>query len=153
MYYVRRALMHLLVWLTAAATLLAGTPHVQCRCPDGTFKPVCFAPVGMETCCCCSESGEPEETPPSCCQETMKQQQTPQGPTFGHDGCQRILVEPSPVTSERTDAPTQQAVAVAIASVACFQAVTIPEPATNPMSSASVLPSLDLQLVLQHFVI
>ena len=153
MRFVRRALVHSFVWLTAAATLLAGTPHVQCRCPSGVLKPVCFAPVGMETCCCCSESGESDDTPPSCCQKKTERKQAPEGPAFGHDGCQRLLVEPSPVTSERSDVQTEQAAANAMAHVVCFDAVAVSEPTAHTKSSDFVLPFLDLQLVLQHFVI
>lgn len=144
--------MHSFVWLTAAATLLAGTPHVQCRCPGGVLKPVCFAPLGMEPCCCC-EPGAGDDAPPSCCPHAAAKQQGPDGPVFGHDGCQRTLVEPSPATSQRGDVQNEQAAANAMANVICLDAVAVSKPARTTKSNTSVLPSLDLQLVLQHFVI
>jgi len=150
MYYVRRALVHSFVWLTAAATLLAGTPHVQCRCPDGTFKPVCFAPVGMEPCCCCAETDADE--PPSCCQP-KKRNQADDGPVFGHDGCQRTVVEPDPATAQRGDVEKEQAAVTSMANVAGVVTAVASQPSVSITSSTPVLPPLDLQLVLQHFLI
>jgi hypothetical protein len=65
------------VCLAALLALLAGAPRVQCRCPDGRFKPFCLGflfhnagPAG-----CCGATGpypsqatqEPEAAPPCCC--------------------------------------------------------------------------------------
>jgi len=54
------------IWVTAIMTLIAGTPHFVCRCPNGNVKPFCFAvPIGTTGCCCggacCSSGGS------SCC--------------------------------------------------------------------------------------
>lgn len=164
----RHALMHCFVWLTAAATLLAGTPHVQCRCPRGTLKPARLASVGMESCCCCSQPGEAEpgkaapdeaapgeadDAPPSCCRQKTDRKPAADGASYGHDGCQRTLVEPSPATSERADVPMERASVTAMANVVCLDAVVVSQPAADTKSKSPVLPSLDLHLVLQHFVI
>src|ERR1019366_7460198 len=44
----------LTVWSTAAATLLAGTPHYNCRCPDGSIKRFCFSSASGQSSCCCN---------------------------------------------------------------------------------------------------
>src|SRR5687767_4870311 len=59
---------HLLVWATAATTLLASTPHVRCRCPDGSLKPVCFSFLTSTTSNCCGQHGHDKEEVPACCQ-------------------------------------------------------------------------------------
>lgn len=48
------------IWLTAIMTLIAGTPHLVCRCPNGHVKPSCLSLFsGKTSCCgnsCCSAS-------------------------------------------------------------------------------------------------
>lgn len=41
------------VWLTAVMTLVAGLPHFQCACPDGSTKPVCVEVASAAPGCCC----------------------------------------------------------------------------------------------------
>lgn len=49
----RQLLLTGLVWLTAGMTLVAGTPHFQCKCPNGTVKPFCIRTMlGLSTDCC-----------------------------------------------------------------------------------------------------
>ena len=68
----------LLTWLTAAMTLVAGTPHYTCRCPSGAIKPFClgisfaWAKNGKETanCCCNGRCCTPQDTNSSCCKST-----------------------------------------------------------------------------------
>src|SRR5947209_9321824 len=45
-----------LVWLTAAMTVVAGTPHFACRCPDGHVKPFCLGLASKTTGCCCGSA-------------------------------------------------------------------------------------------------
>jgi hypothetical protein len=54
MRWLRRASLTLLVWLTAAMTLVAGTPHFTCRCPNGRVKPFCFGTAFQKSGCCCN---------------------------------------------------------------------------------------------------
>jgi hypothetical protein len=42
-----------LVWLTAAMTLVAGSPHFACLCPNGQVKRVCTGSLSRSTGCCC----------------------------------------------------------------------------------------------------
>ncbi len=41
------------VWLTAIATLVAGFPYFECRCPGGQNKPFCPGTPSPTSCCCC----------------------------------------------------------------------------------------------------
>jgi hypothetical protein len=41
------------VLLTAIMTLIAGTPHLSCLCPDGATKPVCSPLAADPSGCCC----------------------------------------------------------------------------------------------------
>jgi hypothetical protein len=84
----------LIVWSTAATTLLAGTPHFDCRCPDGSIKRFCFNSTTSESPCCCSgtscgsnsndaksccrkkNSGSQSTTKPSCCCKKSMAQNT-----------------------------------------------------------------------------
>jgi hypothetical protein len=56
MYQLRRLSLAVLVWLTAAMTLVASTPHFSCRCPDGRVKPFCFGLPSKKAMCCCNGS-------------------------------------------------------------------------------------------------
>src|SRR6187431_2680791 len=62
-----------LVWAAAASMLLGATPHLICRCPDGTIKHFCFGQSRDGSCCsaakCCSASQEKKR---SCCHESSK---------------------------------------------------------------------------------
>jgi hypothetical protein len=98
---------HLLVWVTAATSLLAGTPHVSCRCPDGSQKPVCFAFLTSATSACCGQNhdeqaGDEQDDMPSCCQHRNSQPK-PSLPSEDEDGgalgqveCQKSLVQAEP---------------------------------------------------------
>jgi hypothetical protein len=149
----RAVLVHCVVWLTAATTLLAGTPHLQCRCPNGLLKPVCFASVNVEACCCCGVvQDQDDEAPPSCCQSTHAKATEAAGATFRPSGCQKTLVEPHSATWHRTAwAEPQQT--VNIWAYADFSAVMIVRAVNSTTLTYTLPPPLDLHLVLQHFVI
>jgi integrase len=67
----RRTAGVLIVWATAATTLLASTPHYDCRCPDGTIKRFCFSSTTSESSCCCSGTGcgSKSNDAKSCCRK------------------------------------------------------------------------------------
>jgi hypothetical protein len=44
------------IWLTALMTLVAGSPHFDCRCPNGHIKPFCLALLAGKSGCCCEGS-------------------------------------------------------------------------------------------------
>jgi hypothetical protein len=117
----------LVVWATAATTLLAGTPHFDCRCPDGSIKRFCFGPASGEwSCCfngkgcgaksneiksCCRKgrSGSQATVKPSCCSKQNKRERssvTPRkqpvdGLTLRGAGCQKTLAAPEFQSSVR----------------------------------------------------
>jgi hypothetical protein len=55
------------VWLTAAMTLLAGFPHLDCRCPDGRVKPFCLDLTSQAGRCCCGGALYPSARGGKCC--------------------------------------------------------------------------------------
>ncbi len=61
MVLVRRTALAGLVWLTAAMTLVAGFPHLDCRCPGGQLKRFCLGSSKGSACCCggaCCSGGD-----------------------------------------------------------------------------------------------
>lgn len=90
----------LVVWATAASTLLGTAPRFVCRCPDGSIKYFCFGPVVEEPSSCCGKSccgnGRSEgqqaaseksnKSKPPCC---ALQKATPANP--GPVGAQRTI--------------------------------------------------------------
>ncbi len=57
--------------LAACLTLLSGTPHFDCLCPDGHLKLFCSSfSSGSSSCCCrgsCCGAGAGEKKPARCC--------------------------------------------------------------------------------------
>ncbi len=110
----RRTALSLLVWLTAVATLVGGTPRFTCRCPNGEVKPFC---VGMSfgtakanqkksECCCnggCCSSGiqgrNPSREPGASCCGDHHDQASGAGPGAGSQlrgaCCTRTLAQGS----------------------------------------------------------
>ncbi len=87
----RKTCLAVLVWVTAASTLVAGIPHFVCRCPDGQASRHPGSPAEESPgCCCCkccgstnaaeSDSGEgtfpdaPKVSTVSCCGQSNRQQ-------------------------------------------------------------------------------
>lgn len=93
------------IWATAVSTLLAGMPHLQCRCPDGRIKPFCLSILFASTCCdraCCidaagSQSGHEIQPSPSkksccCCQASQRPER---GEQIRPRECQKTIVKAS----------------------------------------------------------
>ena len=115
----------MMVWATAATTLLAGTPHYDCRCPDGSIKTFCFGSTSGESSCCCSGACSKAKNRKSCCRKDSSgsrsaakpacccKQSKPAGasvasakmplnePVVRGSCCQKILVEPEIQSSVR----------------------------------------------------
>jgi hypothetical protein len=103
------------VWLTAIMTLVAGTPHFVCRCPNGNVKPFCFAFLSGKNggCCdgsCCSASQVDEGKgfaalasfsatgikKSCCCCKTHQEKASDPSRTdanLGNARCQKVLVD------------------------------------------------------------
>jgi hypothetical protein len=73
----------MIVWATAATTLLASTPHYDCRCPDGTIKRFCFNSTTSESPCCCSGTncGSNSNDAKSCCRKKTPSRQSTTKPS------------------------------------------------------------------------
>jgi hypothetical protein len=73
------------VWATAVSTLLAGSPRLDCRCPDGRVKPFCLSILFQSACCdgsCCSEAtrdgnGQATTKPSCCCRASQQSGEQP----------------------------------------------------------------------------
>lgn len=111
---VRKTALALFIGLTAICTLLAGTPHIQCRCPNGRLKLFCLSSSTKTSKCCCDGSccGSAEgsaETAPSnseshcCCGNRQNSDETgtppSTGPSLQENGCSKKLVLPEMQTS------------------------------------------------------
>jgi len=94
------------VSLTAAMTLVAGLPRLECRCPDGHVKPVCLSLfIGSSGCCCggscCVARGESgccaadktapakSRTCPHCSKPAKVVNAAREGPCFQSSPCTR----------------------------------------------------------------
>jgi hypothetical protein len=166
------------IWLTAIMTLVAGTPHFDCRCPKGNVKPFCLALLTGKTGCCCegsccsATSGEdvktlaahasPSATVPKetcCCCEAHQENTNSESrnePKLGNVGCQKTLAEAiMAVPAPAVKAPVQDLTTHLI--------VPAPEPVTGQdgFGACGCLfvnhyhwpPPTDLVTVLKHFLI
>jgi|SRR5579875_763153 hypothetical protein len=102
------------IWATAISTLLAGVPHLQCRCPDGHIKPFCLSILVPSTCCdrsCCagpageqverSDQGLTTTKPCCCCCQAARQAASQPSEQIRPIGCQKTFTEGQP--APRTD--------------------------------------------------
>lgn len=119
MRLLRKSTMSMLVWMTAASTLMGSTPHTICRCPDGTLKLFCCGVTSHESPCCCGEkccssskrgegcccklasSAKQTGVKPSCCNKPTAKpaacrtaSTASEGLMIGGTCCQMILVQP-----------------------------------------------------------
>jgi hypothetical protein len=102
MIRLRRTLLAVLVWLTAATTLVAGVPHFDCLCPNGDRKPFCLGLASKATSCCCGGACCGTGGGASCCQAqasccshhkaTSAKRPSNKHYQIGRTGCQRSLV-------------------------------------------------------------
>jgi hypothetical protein len=71
-----RAVRLTLVWAAALLTPVAGTPHVDCLCPDGHVKLFCLSFSLRPTACCCGGSCCSSGGGCSCCNKQAPAQET-----------------------------------------------------------------------------
>ena len=162
----------LIVLATATTTLLAGTPHFDCRCPDGSIKRFCFhSACGEQSYCCsgascCAKAAEPDAQPkPSCCAKQSKPKplgtadQSPQDmdnhePIFRGTSCQKTLADAEIQTSVRI--AVEQPPAVELVVFALQDAGHL-FPTANQVQSLghvhALLPPPDLVTTLQRITI
>jgi hypothetical protein len=151
MRWLRTILSQLFVYLTAAATILAGTPMVQCACPRGSMKAARLAPA-PEKCCCCSKDSRQQNPLPSCCQQLQTPEDDGNSPAYRHDGCQKIVVQPHDAAAPKVDGNFHDITANIVSGDVAAHEDSIPIHSATIDAPPSP-PPIDLQLVLQHFVI
>src|SRR5262245_32525650 len=99
------------VWTTAAMSLVAGFPHLVCRCPDGRVKPYCLGFLQGTSSCCeaarpaeehrhtsSAATAESDQQPPCCCRDPEEQSDPePAAPGDRVEGtsCTRTLTQPA----------------------------------------------------------
>jgi hypothetical protein len=169
----RRLSLTLLVWLTAAATLVAGTPRLVCTCPNGRVKPYCFGSADSKTGCCCggeccgnacgphrrNHPEQPVTTPAccghcSCCGSSAAPQKS--GPLVSSRCCARSTARPDPSTIPSSD----RGVAKATSSVLLLTPGGSPHRHPDPVAADfrqrpdhQRPPPTDLVIAFQHFLI
>ena len=171
----------MMVWATAATTLLASTPHYDCRCPDGTIKRFCFSSASAESSCCCSgtvcgskpsegksccrkeTSGSKSTTKPSCCCKPSKPQRTTvvswnqpgNGITVHGTCCQKTLAQPEIQPSVRATTVVDETLALVfvLPSAKAIEYLSNVAPSRNIWQVHWLLPPADLVTTLQRLVI
>lgn len=145
---IRSRFISAVVWLTVSSTLLAGTPHVACQCPDGTVRVFCSMPAPSV-----EDSGKQGEH--SCCKKktTLQSPVAPEdsGPSVRADTCQKHFVAAQSAVSLR-DVVTLEG--SPLLSVTPSTVVAPPVAAAIAHECANHdPPPRHLVVVLQHFLI
>jgi len=78
MHLIRKTALAVCGWLTAAMTLVAGFPHLECLCPDGHRKAFCLGQVSRSSGCCCGGSCCSSSSGGGCCCARAKTEAGPQ---------------------------------------------------------------------------
>lgn len=154
----------LIVWTTAASTLLASVPHFVCRCPDGSIKHFCFGTGPGETSSCCTgqsccgkkgsdalkenSSGEHGKPKPYCCSQQTRTPKKPtpvaarntesnpvSGPVFKSAGCQKTLEQSEVQPLPRMNTDTGE---IHITDLNCLPEMDSPIPAASAPSVSGI---------------
>ena len=167
-----RAVRLSLVWAAALLTPVAGTPHVDCVCPDGHVKLFCLnfsfksgpcccsgscCSPGGGGCSCCGKQAPVHETHghgKACCAHA-RQRGTPPGDHIAGTMCRKTLAEADTQTVPPVTAAVYHASAVALAPA------PVPLPASAPAAAGCLLswqsyrlpPPTDRVIAFQHLVI
>ncbi len=169
-----------LVWLTAASTLFASMPHIECRCPDGRLKLICLTSlIAPSACCCnttCCDETKPVPEAPSqgcCCKRRAAkpavapaphagdpESEAPAGtPQAKRDGCTKRLVQPGLAVITYTEIISTTPLDSALLDLHAPPApgTTVPAGTVQATSFDSLFHHApappDLVIVLQHFLI
>jgi hypothetical protein len=150
MHSLRKTLLAGHVWVTAVMTLIAGSPHLDCRCPDGHLKPFCLTAGSSPSACCCDGgccatnsgggkcrggSASREGACPSCRRHRGQEQATSPRTALREDTscCSRQLVQPE----SSVPTHTRPAITRDLTLISC------PAPETAP--ALSLLPAAERQ--------
>jgi hypothetical protein len=152
MRWIRTALLHVIVWLTSSAVVIAGLPNVQCRCPSSGTKPASSAPAAK--CCCCGVAAADNDdgTPPSCCHPSQTPTKESNEPAFRATDCEKAIVQPHDVTGLNSDKGFQPT-NVDASSITALLNIGSEASTVSRQADVAAPPPRNLQLVLQHFLI
>lgn len=166
----RKTVLTGVVWFSASMMLVAGTPHFECRCPNGQFKLFCLGCACMKGSvnaggtCGARSPGEStsRSTAPKCCSLCCghNSQRHSSSSSCGHQatraGCIRAMAQLANFTiTPDTKAPSPD-LGFGISSVPATVVATIsPNDAGDHHSlrCPGLAPPRDLVMVLQHFLI
>jgi hypothetical protein len=148
--------------LAALLTLLSGTPHLDCLCPDGHLKLFCSSFGSGPSSCCChgsccqANAGEKKRAGCCCCHGRHARGRTTPGSRISAPACRKTLSR-----SETATLPAQTAdeshFTAALAVPALFAALAVP-PADAwgcrlSWQSYHQPPPTDLVIALRHLTI
>ncbi|HEY7153128.1 MAG TPA: hypothetical protein VH575_04115 [Gemmataceae bacterium] len=149
------------ICLTAFTTLIAGTPHFHCICPDGHVKPFCLSFFSRTPCCCAGSccasapaAGNHPRKQTSCCCHAAQRQAEERGPQVRAAGCKKTLVdaEASNVTAPLRDVGQDTGIIVGVAASETFVVMPISASETGRLAPRHHRsPPPDLLTLLQHF--
>jgi hypothetical protein len=169
MHQLRRLSLTVLVWLTAAMTLVAGTPHFTCRCPNGQVKSICLGLSSKKSTCCCNggccahgqEGGTAcccaQDAPAGCCcsqhagQGPVKPEKA--GAFTGSACCKRTLASQDPQSLSPAKAKVAKNVSFGLLAPDGDPGPSFVTAIHRPRQHHERPPPTDLVITLHHFLI
>lgn len=149
-----------MVCLAAFLTLLSGTPHLDCLCPDGHIKLFCLSfASGSSSCCChgaCCQAGAGEKKPACCCHGRHARGHNAPGSGLSAPACRKTLAHSeTAVLPARSAEQPHNAVTLAVLAPVAPVAVPPTEAACRRLSWQGYHqpPPTDLVITLQHLTI
>jgi hypothetical protein len=152
--------------LVGAATLLtpvAGTPRIDCLCPDGHVKLFCLGVFFRPGACCgdrcCGAQRSASRSHPrgaACCRHCRNHGQAPPGSRIIGTSCKKTLTEGKVQSVPPVDTAAQDqtaALAQGPAPVAACSGLPGNRPGLLSWHSHDLPPPPDLVIAFQHFVI
>jgi hypothetical protein len=153
-----------LLWSAALLTPIAGTPRIDCVCPNGQVKVFCLSFfVRSADCCCGGSCCGPRESSAgachkgaSCCSHARQQRNDPGGSRISGKPCHKTVVEAKlqsvpPASPASEEQPT--AVALALAPALLLPDAPADRGCFLSRHASDGPPPPDLVITLQHFVI
>lgn len=177
MKFVVRVVQAGFVWLAAVTTLVAGLPHFDCVCPNGTHKPFCLGVSSPRTGCCCGgsccssssggkcccqaqdSSADAQANQSSCCESQRKpSSETPsKGIRVNNSCCQKTAVAAEFIGFSPTNESAKQSMTAGFSALLPQLSFALTEPMAGsssfPWSCYGLPPPTDLVITLQHFLI
>jgi hypothetical protein len=144
--------------LAALMTVLAGAPHFDCVCPDGSLKVFCFGSSSDASGCCCgacspaAPCGPHHGDRPACCRHGGTP--THKGAAVEAPGCMKTLAPAQDLgrAPHKATAP-QEAPAVGLLAHPACPAASAPALARRRGPLPSPAPPADLLTLLQRYLL